>query len=123
MKKILVVEDNENNLYLITFILEKAGYRVVAAKTGEEGVGLALKEQPDLILMDIQLPGVNGLETTRRIRGAESGERIPIIALTSYALVGDREQVIAAGCTGYIEKPINPETIMGEIEKYLAGKD
>lgn len=122
MKKILVVEDNENNLYLITFILEKAGYCVVAAKTGEEGVEMALKERPDLILMDIQLPGIDGLETTRRIRASKVDGDVPIIALTSYALVGDREQVLDAGCTGYIEKPINPETIMGEIERYLAGK-
>jgi CheY-like chemotaxis protein len=123
MKKILVVEDNDNNLYLITFILEKAGYQVVAAKTGEEGVEMAPRELPDLILMDIQLPGINGLETTRRIRTTPWGSRVPIIALTSYALVGDREQVMGAGCTGYIEKPINPATIMGEIEKYLARKD
>lgn len=123
MKKVLVVEDNENNLYLITFILEKAGYQVVAAKTGEEGVEMAPRERPELILMDIQLPGINGLETTRRIRTTPWGSGVPIIALTSYALVGDREQVMGAGCTGYIEKPINPATIMGEIEKYLAGKD
>lgn len=122
MKKVLVVEDNEKNLYLISFILEKMGHRVIAARTGEEGVELALREQPDLVLMDIQLPGINGLETTRRIRGAEKGADVPIIALTSYALVGDREQVLSAGCTGYIEKPINPETIMGEIDKYLSGK-
>jgi len=122
MKKILVVEDNENNLYLITFILEKQGHKVIAAKTGEAGVETALKEQPDLILMDIQLPGIDGLETTRRIRASTTGGNVPIIALTSYALVGDREQVMTAGCTGYIEKPINPETIMGEIDKYLAGK-
>jgi two-component system, cell cycle response regulator DivK len=121
MKKILVVEDNEKNMYLISFILEKMGHNVIAAKTGEEGVVLALKERPDLILMDIQLPGINGLETTRRIRAAKEGGEVPVIALTSYALVGDREQVLSAGCTGYIEKPINPETIMGEIEKYLSG--
>lgn len=122
MKKVLVVEDNENNLYLITFILEKAGYQVVAAKTGEAGVEMALAERPDLILMDIQLPGIDGLETTRRIRASKVDGDVPIIALTSYALVGDREQVMSAGCTGYIEKPINPETIMAEIGKYLAGK-
>jgi two-component system, cell cycle response regulator DivK len=122
VKKILVVEDNENNLYLITFILEKKGHKVIVAKTGEEGVELALKERPDLILMDIQLPGINGLEATRRIRASKERGDVPIIALTSYALVGDREQVMSAGCTGYIEKPINPESIMGEIEKYLPGK-
>lgn len=122
MKKVLVVEDNEKNLYLISFILEKMGHRVIAARTGEEGVELAFQEKPDLVLMDIQLPGINGLETTQRIRAAETGANVPIIALTSYALVGDREQVLRAGCTGYIEKPINPETIMGEINKYLSGK-
>ena len=119
MKKILVVEDNDTNLYLITFILEKKGHNVIAAKTGEAGIELALKERPDLILMDIQLPGINGLETTRRIRASPAIADVPILALTSYALVGDREQVLSAGCTGYIEKPINPETIMAEIEKYL----
>jgi len=122
MNKILVVEDNDNNLYLVTFILEKKGHTVIAARTGEQGVEMALKEQPDLILMDIQLPGIDGLETTRRIRASKTGAGVPIIALTSYALVGDREQVLGAGCTGYIEKPINPETIMAEIEKFLPGK-
>jgi two-component system cell cycle response regulator DivK len=122
VKKILVVEDNENNRYLITFILEKKGHSVIAARTGEEGVELAMKERPDLVLMDIQLPGIDGLETTRRIRASKPGSDVPIIALTSYALVGDREQVLSAGCTGYIEKPINPDTILGEIDKYLAGK-
>jgi two-component system cell cycle response regulator DivK len=121
VKKVLVVEDNEKNMYLISFILGKMGHNVITAKTGEEGVDLALKERPDLILMDIQLPGINGLETTRRIRASKEGGDVPIIALTSYALVGDKEQVLGAGCTGYIEKPINPETIMGEIEKYLYG--
>jgi len=119
VKKVLVVEDNEQNLYLISFILEKMGHKVIVAKTGEEGAEIALKELPDLILMDIQLPGINGLETTRRIRASKADGDVPIIALTSYALVGDREQVLSAGCTGYIEKPINPETIMSEIEKYL----
>jgi len=122
VKKILAVEDNENNLYLITFILEKKGHKVIAAKTGEEGVELALKELPDLVLMDIQLPGINGLEAARRIRASKTGGDVPIIALTSYALVGDREQVMSAGCTGYIEKPINPATIMGELEKFLSKK-
>lgn len=122
MKNILVVEDNEKNLYLISFILEKMGHKVIAARTGEEGVERALKERPDLILMDIQLPGINGLETTRRIRASHAGGDVPIIALTSYALLGDREQVLNAGCSGYIEKPINPDTIMSEIEKYLSGK-
>lgn len=119
MKRILVVEDNENNLYLMKFILEKNGYTVIVANTGEEGVKMALSEIPDLVLMDIQLPGINGLEATQQIRSVKRGEGIPIVAITSYALLGDREQVLKAGCNGYIEKPIDPETVMDEICKYL----
>lgn len=117
MKRILVIEDNETNMYLVGFILRKNGHEVIEARSGEEGVELAVKEKPDLILMDIQLPGIDGLEATRRIR--ESEEEVPIIALTSYAMTGDRDKSLAAGCTGYIEKPINPNTFIGEIEKYL----
>ncbi len=119
MKKILVVEDNETNLYLIKFILEKSGYEVIEAGEGAVGVELAVKEKPDLILMDIQLPDIDGLEATKRIRASEIDGDIPIIALTSFAMVGDREKALAAGCTGYIEKPINPETFIAEIEKFL----
>ena len=116
MKKILVVEDNERNMYLISFILEKMGHRVLQADSGEKGIELASREQPDLILMDIQLPGIDGLEATKRIRQSAD---VPIIAITSFAMTGDRERLLAAGCNGYIEKPINPETIMGEIAAYL----
>lgn len=119
MKKILVVEDNEANMYLITFILKNKGHEVLKAWSGEEGVEIAKKEKPDLIIMDIQLPGIDGLETTRRIRESEGDGKISIIALTSYAMTGDKEKALSAGCTGYIEKPINPETFMTEIEKYL----
>ena len=119
MKRILVVEDNETNLYLIRFMLEKSGYEVIEAREGAVGVELAVKEKPDLVLMDVQLPDIDGLEATKRIRASETGGKIPIIALTSYAMVGDREKAIAAGCTGYIEKPINPETFIVEIEKFL----
>jgi two-component system cell cycle response regulator DivK len=119
MKKILVVEDNEANIYLIRFILSSVGYEVLEARSGEEGVERARKEKPDLVIMDIQLPGIDGLEATRRIRASEIDGKIPIVALTSYAMVGDREKALAAGCTGYIEKPINPETFIAEIEKYF----
>ena len=119
MKRILVVEDNEANLYLIRFMLEKSGYEVIEAREGAVGVELAGKEKPDLILMDVQLPDIDGLEATKRIRASEADGEVPIIALTSYAMVGDREKSLAAGCTGYIEKPINPETFITEIEKYL----
>jgi CheY-like chemotaxis protein len=116
MKRVLVIEDNEKNMYLITFILEKMGHQVIQAKTGEKGVALALQEKPDLVLMDIQLPGIDGTEATRRIRASCN---VPIIAVTSYAMAGDRERLLASGCNGYIEKPINPETIMDEIGAYL----
>ena len=119
MKRILIVEDNEDNMYLIGFIVKKRGYEVVEARNGQEGVEYAMKKKPDLILMDIQLPDFDGLETTRRIRKLEQTSNVPIIALTSYAMAGDRQKALEAGCTGYIEKPINPSTIMDEIEKYL----
>jgi CheY-like chemotaxis protein len=134
VKRILVVEDNETNLYLIRFILNKSGYEVIEAMEGQTGVELAAKEKPDLILMDIQLPDIDGLEATKAIRKFETDDmqpqssivnrqssihRVPIIALTSYAMVGDKEKAMAAGCTGYIEKPINPDTFIAEMEKYL----
>ena len=119
MKKILIVEDNEKNMYLISFILKKNGYEVIEATSGEQSVELAIKQKPDLILMDIQLTDMDGLEATKRIRGSEADHEIPIIALTSHAMVGDRERALAAGCTGYIEKPIDPETFMAEVEKFL----
>lgn len=119
MKRILVVEDNEKNMYLISFILKKKGYEVIEATTGEQGVELAIRDKPDLILMDIQLTDMDGLEATKRIRASEADGEIPIIALTSHAMVGDRKKALAAGCTGYIEKPIDPETFMAEIEKHL----
>lgn len=119
MKRILVVEDNETNMYLIAFILRNSGCEVIEAGRGEEGIELAIKEKPDLIIMDIQLPDIDGLEATKRIRESEADSKIPIVALTSYAMVGDRERALAAGCTGYIEKPINPETFMEEVERYL----
>ncbi len=121
VKKILVVEDNEKNMYLISFILTEKGYEVIRAVTGEEGIKLAIKEKPDLILMDLQLPDMDGLEATKRIRKSEVDGETPIIAVTSHAMAGDRQKALLAGCTGYIEKPINPDTFMHEIEKYLSG--
>ena len=118
MKKILVVEDNENNLYLMKFMLEENGYQVVEAVDGVEGVKLAAIEKPDLILMDMQLPLLDGYEATKQIKANEKITNIPIIAVTSYAMVGDREKTLKAGCNDYIEKPINPETILTKIEQY-----
>ncbi len=119
MKRILVVEDNETNLYLSRFMLEKSGYEVIEARESAVGVELAVKEKPDLIIMDLQLPDIDGLEATKRIRASEADSETPIVALTSYAMVGDREKAFAAGYTGYIQKPINPETFITEIQKYL----
>jgi two-component system cell cycle response regulator DivK len=117
--KILIIEDNEQNLYLITFILEKNGFAVIAARDGREGIDKACGETPGLILLDIQLPLMDGYEVARRLRQIDAMKETPIIAVTSYAMVGDREKSLAAGCTGYIEKPINPATFMDEIRKYL----
>jgi len=97
----------------------KAGYKVIEARVGAVGVELAVKEKPDLVIMDIQLPDIDGLEATRRIRASESDTKVPIVALTSHAMAGDREKALAVGCTGYIEKPIIPDTFIAEIEKYL----
>jgi two-component system, cell cycle response regulator DivK len=119
MKKVLVIEDNEDNLYLLRFILKKNGFLVIEAKTGIAGVDLALKEYPTLILMDIQLPDIDGLEATRRIRASKADGKIPIIALTSYAMADDKMMALEAGCTGYISKPINPVTFITELNRYL----
>lgn len=119
-KKILVVEDNEDNLYLIKFILESNGFDVIEARSGATAVGLAVQENPALIIMDIQLPGIDGLEATRRIRASEADGDIPIVALTAYVMASDVDKTVEAGCTGYIEKPINPDTFMSEIQKYLS---
>ena len=117
--KILGIEDNEQNLYLITFVLEKSGYEVVQARDGRVGIELAARVKPSLIILDIQLPGMDGYAVARELRKNPALADVPIVAVTSYAMVGDRERVLAAGCTGYIEKPINPETFISEIEQYL----
>ena len=119
MKRVLVVDDNEANIHLVRFILEKNGYEVIEAQNGINGVDAAVSEKPDLILLDIQLPDIDGLEVARRIRASETDGKTPIIALTSYAMAGDRERILAAGCSGYLAKPIDVKTFMKEIERYL----
>ncbi|NCO53592.1 MAG: response regulator [Deltaproteobacteria bacterium] len=119
MKRILVIEDNEANIYLVRFILEKSGHEVIEARDGASGVARAREPGLDLILVDIQLPDIDGLEVTRRIRGSGADQTVPIVALTSYAMAGDREKALAAGCAGYIEKPIDPDTFMTELQKYF----
>lgn len=119
MKKILIVEDNEKNLYMMKFLLEHKGYQVVSAIDGAEGIKMATIEKPDLILMDIQLPLIDGYQATKQIRTNKELSNIPIIAVTSFAMIGDKEKTLKAGCDGYIEKPINPESFITEMEKYL----
>ena len=117
--KTLIIEDNENNMYLISFLLKNSDHNVFQAYDGQAGVELAKAENPDLILLDIQLPKMNGYEVARELRKDESLLNIPIVAITSYAMPGDQEKALKAGCNGYIKKPINPDTFVGEVESYL----
>lgn len=120
MPTVLIIEDNEDNLELIKFILEQAGYQTRFVMTGAEGVLQATTIPPDFVILDIQLPDINGLEVLKRIRAHPVGKGVPVIAMTSYAMSGDRERLMAAGCTGYIEKPIDPMLVIGQIEKVLS---
>lgn len=117
--KMLLIEDNEQNRYLVTFLLEKHGYCVVAAPDGPSGIELAMQESPDLILLDIQLPRMDGYEVARALRECPTLAAIPIVAVTSYAMMGDKEKALASGCDGYLEKPINPETFVSQVEAFL----
>lgn len=117
--KILVIEDNEQNMYLTTFILEKSGFEVLQARSGPLGIESAGLNKPDLIILDIQLPEMDGYAVARELKKGPETCRIPIVAVTSHAMVGDREAVLAAGCDGYLEKPINPDTFVSSIKRFL----
>jgi CheY-like chemotaxis protein len=117
--RILVIEDNPHNLYLMRFILESNECEVLAAQDDRTGIELASRVEPVLILLDIQLPSMDGYAVVRELRKNPRLESIPIVAVTSYAMVGDRERILAAGCTGYIEKPSDPETSMAEVAQHL----
>ena len=121
MKTALIIEDNPDNMVLITRFLEKFGYRTLQAVTGMEGFEMALQKRPDFIILDIQLPDIEGTEVLRKIRSSEIGTSIPVIAMTSYAMSGDREKLLSAGCDGYIEKPIDPERVISQI-RHLTGE-
>jgi two-component system, cell cycle response regulator DivK len=121
MKTALIIEDNPDNMVLITRFLEKFGYRTLQAVTGMEGFEMALQKRPDFIILDIQLPDIEGTEVLRKIRSSEIGNSIPVIAMTSYAMSGDRERLLSAGCDGYIEKPIDPERVISQI-RLLTGE-
>ncbi|HOF77203.1 MAG: response regulator [Smithellaceae bacterium] len=121
-KKILVIEDNQQNLYLIRYLLEDCGYEVFEAMDGKEGIEMAASISPDLILLDIQLPTMDGYVVARTLRQNPELAKTPIVAVTSYAMSGDREKALEAGCSGYIEKPIDPDTFPTQVEKALSGK-
>ena len=116
---ILLIEDNEQNRYLATFLLEARGYEVVHAADGPRGIELAATAKPALVLLDIQLPGLDGYAVARALKSDPALAPIPIVAVTSYAMVNDREAALAAGCQGYIEKPIDPESFVATMEQYL----
>ena len=118
-KRILVVEDHEENRRIMRDLLTSAGYEMIEAVTGEDGVALAETQRPDLILMDIQLPGLDGYEATRRIKANPTLRAIPIIAVTSYALSGDDVQAREAGCDAYVTKPFSPRALLAKIREHL----
>jgi two-component system cell cycle response regulator DivK len=118
-KRILIVEDQEDNRAILRDVLSTAGYELIEAVDGGEGVALAQKERPDLILMDIQLPVLDGYEATRRIKATQELKAIPIIAVTSYALSGDEAKARAAGCDGYVTKPFSPRQLLAKVREYL----
>jgi two-component system cell cycle response regulator DivK len=119
MSRVLVVEDNPANMTLATFLLQSAGHVVLSAKDAESGLALARVEQPDLVLMDIQLPGMDGLEATALLKSDPSTRGIPVIALTALAMKGDEQRILAAGCDGYIAKPLAYKEFLATISALL----
>lgn len=119
--KVLVIEDNAQNLYLMTFLLEKHGFEVLAARSGDEGLSIAERAVPDLILLDIQLPGMDGYSVAAELRKRTQLAQIPIVAVTSYAMVGDREKALSSGANDYVEKPIDPKTFVARVSSHLPG--
>jgi two-component system cell cycle response regulator DivK len=118
-KRILAIEDHEENRRLLRDLLTSVGYELIEAVTGEEGVASAAAQLPDLILMDIQLPGIDGYEVTRRIKANPALRHIPVIAVTSYALSGDDVKALEAGCDAYVTKPFDPAELLDKIRGYL----
>lgn len=121
IKTVLLVEDNEDNLIVYRTILDHVGYNVIEARDGEEGVARARADKPDLILMDVSLPKMDGWEATRRIKADEDTRDIPIIAVTAHALDDDREKAREVGCDGYLAKPVAPRRVVEEVERFIGG--
>lgn len=122
-RRILVVEDNPLNLKLVRDVLQNAGYDIVEARTGEDGLLAAESGSPDLVLMDLQLPGIDGTETMHRLRQGILGPDVPIVAVTAFAMAADRERAELAGFDGYLEKPISVRALPGQIANFLAGRE
>jgi CheY-like chemotaxis protein len=118
-KTVLLVEDNEDNLVVYRTILEHVGYKVIEARDGEEGVLQARQQRPDLILMDISIPKIDGWEATQRLKSDAGTRDIPIIALTAHALEEDRQKAVQAGCDGYLAKPVEPRRVVQEVERFV----
>lgn len=123
MTKILYVEDNDDNIYLITRGLGRKGYDIIVAKDGEEGLAMAHSEAPSLILMDLDLPVLNGWEATRRLKASPQTQHIPVIAVSAYAMAGDRERALAAGCDDFFSKPVDLKGLVERIEALLPGSE
>jgi len=119
MSKVLVIEDNAKNLKLAVFLLRKQGYEVLSAMTAEEGIALTQAEHPVLILMDIQLPGMDGIQATQALKAHASTQHIKIIALTAFAMEGDKQRILDAGCDGYISKPIRYQSFLADVHRFI----
>jgi CheY-like chemotaxis protein len=118
--RVLLVEDNPANLALMKYLLQASGYTILTATNGREGVVVAQRESPDVILMDLQMPNMNGYEAVRQVKEVPALRGVPIIAVTAFAMVGDRDKILARGFDGYIAKPITPERFVSEVEGFIA---
>jgi len=121
-KKILVVDDNNDSRELVVKVLKNQGYEMIEAIDGEDALEKAVSEKPDLILMDISIPKLNGYEVTKRLKSLEEVKEIPVVALTAHAMKGDRAKALEAGCEGYISKPINVRELPAQVKSYMRGK-
>lgn len=122
MLRILQIEDNPTNRYLVSFLLRSAGHEVLEATCGDTGLLLARAERPDLILLDIQLPGRDGFAIMQELRADAELRQVPVVAVTSHAMPGDRGRILDAGCVDYIEKPIDPDQFLSQVEGYVDGR-